>query len=109
LLKVGEERAVTYKWACVDVKDGMPRIFCHVCREFGWNHRRNPYGNEGSRNMQMSALVERNNSLLNREAYRLQSASKYKITAVKPVNIKGWPSQHAIITSRASNILVSLN
>jgi len=59
--------------------------------------------------MQMSALEERNNSLLNREASCLQSASKYKITAVKPVNIKGWPSRHAIITSCANNILVSLN
>ncbi|MCI11523.1 NADP-specific glutamate dehydrogenase-like, partial [Trifolium medium] len=68
-----EEWADTYKWAYVDVKDGTPRIFCSVCREFGRKHRRNPYGNEGSRNMQMSALEEHNNSLLHKEALRLQS------------------------------------
>jgi glutamate dehydrogenase (NADP+) len=93
-----EEWADTYKWAYVDVKDGTPRIFCSVCREFGRKHRRNPYGNEGSRNMQMSALEEHNNSLLHKEALRLQSASKDKIMADKPVYVKGWPSQHAILT-----------
>ncbi|CAL5195587.1 unnamed protein product [Lathyrus oleraceus] len=83
-----EEWADTYKWAYVDVKDGTPRIFCSVCREFGRKHRRNPYGNEGSRNMQMSALEEHNNSLLHKEALRLQSASKDKIMADKPVYVK---------------------
>lgn len=92
-----EEWADTYKWAYVDVKDGTPRIFCSVCREFGRKHRRNPYGNEGSRNMQMSALEEHNNSLLHKEALRLQSASKDKIMADKPVYVKGWPSPHATI------------
>jgi glutamate dehydrogenase (NADP+) len=44
--------------------------------------------------MQMSALEEHNNSLLHKEALRLQSASKDKIMADKPVYVKGWPSQH---------------
>ncbi|KAH0920748.1 hypothetical protein HID58_020766 [Brassica napus] len=76
-----EEWADTYKWAYVDMKDGTARIFCSVCREYGRKHRRNPYGNEGSRNMQMSALEEHNNSLLHKEALRLQTASKEKISA----------------------------
>lgn len=84
-----EEWADTYKWAYVDVKEGTARIFCSVCREYGRKHRRNPYGNEGSRNMQMSALEEHNNSLLHKEAIRLQMASKDKIVVDKPVYIKG--------------------
>lgn len=88
-----EEWADTYKWAYVDVKDGTPRIFCSVCRDYGRKHRRNPYGNEGSRNMQMSALEEHNNSLLHKEALRLQMASKDKLVADKPVYVKGgFPS-----------------
>lgn len=84
-----EEWADTYKWAYVDVKDGTARIFCSVCREYGRKHRRNPYGNEGSRNMQMSALEEHNNSLLHKEALRLQIASKDKIIVDKPIYVKG--------------------
>lgn len=84
-----EEWADTYKWAYVDVKEGTARIFCSVCREYGRKHRRNPYGNEGSRNMQMSALEEHNNSLLHKEALRLQMASKDKIIVDKPVYVKG--------------------
>lgn len=84
-----EEWADTYKWAYVDVKDGTPRIFCSVCREYGRKHRRNPYGNEGSRNMQMSALEEHNNSLLHKEALRLQQASKEKLIIDKPIFVKG--------------------
>lgn len=84
-----EEWADTYKWAYVDVKDGTARIFCSVCREYGRKHRRNPYGNEGSRNMQMSALEEHNNSLLHKEALRLQQASKEKIIVDKPIYVKG--------------------
>lgn len=84
-----EEWADTYKWAYVDVKDGTARIFCSVCREYGRKHRRNPYGNEGSRNMQMSALEEHNNSLLHKEAVRLQMASKDKIVVDKPIYVKG--------------------
>uniref|UniRef100_A0A2P2MTW8 Uncharacterized protein MANES_04G137500 n=1 Tax=Rhizophora mucronata TaxID=61149 RepID=A0A2P2MTW8_RHIMU len=83
-----EEWADTYKWAYVDVKEGTARIFCSVCREFGRKHRRNPYGNEGSRNMQMSALEEHNNSLLHKEALRLQMASKDKIIVSKPIYVK---------------------
>lgn len=84
-----EEWADTYKWAYVDVKEGTARIFCSVCREYGRKHRRNPYGNEGSRNMQMSALEEHNNSLLHKEALRLQMASKDKIIVDKPIYVKG--------------------
>lgn len=84
-----EEWADTYKWAYVDVKEGTARIFCSVCREYGRKHRRNPYGNEGSRNMQMSALEEHNNSLLHKEALRLQMASKDKIIVDKPLYVKG--------------------
>lgn len=84
-----EEWADTYKWAYVDVKDGTAKIFCSVCREYGRKHRRNPYGNEGSRNMQMSALEEHNNSLLHKEALRLQQASKEKIIVDKPIYVKG--------------------
>ncbi|RWW84642.1 hypothetical protein BHE74_00006745 [Ensete ventricosum] len=73
-----EEWADTYKWAYVDVHEGTTRIFCSICREYGRKHRRNPYGNEGSRNMQMSALEEHNNSLLHKEALRLQMTSKDK-------------------------------
>ncbi|KAI4355538.1 hypothetical protein L6164_004299 [Bauhinia variegata] len=83
-----EEWADTYKWAYVDVKDGTARIFCSVCREYGRKHRRNPYGNEGSRNMQMSALEEHNNSLLHKEALRLQMASKDKLLLEKPIYVK---------------------
>ncbi|KAB1218452.1 NADP-specific glutamate dehydrogenase [Morella rubra] len=83
-----EEWADTYKWAYVDVKEGTARIFCSVCREYGRKHRRNPYGNEGSRNMQMSALEEHNNSLLHKEALRLQMASKDKIIVDKPIYVK---------------------
>ncbi|KAB5574326.1 hypothetical protein DKX38_001520 [Salix brachista] len=83
-----EEWADTYKWAFVDVKEGTARIFCSVCREYGRKHRRNPYGNEGSRNMQMSALEEHNNSLLHKEALRLQMASKDKIVVDKTIYVK---------------------
>ncbi|KAH9608841.1 hypothetical protein KSS87_004219 [Heliosperma pusillum] len=88
-----EEWADTYKWAYVDVKDGSARIFCSVCREYGRKHRRNPYGNEGSRNMQMSALEEHNNSLLHKEAIRLQMASKDKIVVEKPLYVKALMSK----------------
>ncbi|EXB34856.1 NADP-specific glutamate dehydrogenase [Morus notabilis] len=90
-----EEWADTYKWAYVDVKEGTARIFCSVCREYGRKHRRNPYGNEGSRNMQMSALEEHNNSLLHKEALRLQMASKDKIIVDKPVYVKALMSKTA--------------
>lgn len=90
-----EEWADTYKWAYVDVKEGTARIFCSVCREYGRKHRRNPYGNEGSRNMQMSALEEHNNSLLHKEALRLQMASKDKIVAEKPIYVKALMSKTA--------------
>lgn len=92
-----EEWADTYKWAYVDVHDGTTRIFCSVCREYGRKHRRNPYGNEGSRNMQMSALEEHNNSLLHKEALRLQMASKDKsLHAVeRPVYVKALMSKTA--------------
>lgn len=82
-----DEWTDTYKWAYVDVHEGGTRIFCSVCREYGRKHRRNPYGNEGSRNMQMSALEEHNNSLLHKEALRLQMASKDKnlATVTRPV------------------------
>ncbi|KAJ6394695.1 hypothetical protein OIU77_023826 [Salix suchowensis] len=83
-----EEWADTYKWAFVDVKEGTARIFCSVCKEYGRKHRRNPYGNEGSRNMQMSALEEHNNSLLHKEALRLQMASKDKIVVDKTIYVK---------------------
>ncbi|KAG1346403.1 NADP-specific glutamate dehydrogenase [Cocos nucifera] len=85
-----EEWADTYKWAYVDSIDGTSRIFCSVCKEYGRKHRRNPYGNEGSRNMQMSALEEHNNSLLHKEALRLQMASKDKglPTIERPVYVK---------------------
>lgn len=90
-----EEWADTYKWAYVDVKDGLARIFCSVCREYGRKHRRNPYGNEGSRNMQMSALEEHNNSLLHKEALRLQMASKDKIIVDKPICVRALMSKTA--------------
>ncbi|KAF9614062.1 hypothetical protein IFM89_014862 [Coptis chinensis] len=92
-----EEWADTYKWAYVDVKEGTARIFCSVCREYGRKHRRNPYGNEGSRNMQMSALEEHNNSLLHKEALRLQLASKDKILTVvdKSLYVKALTSKSA--------------
>ncbi|KAI4329173.1 hypothetical protein L6164_021465 [Bauhinia variegata] len=92
-----EEWADTYKWAYVDVKDGTPRIFCSVCREYGRKHRRNPYGNEGSRNMQMSALEEHNNSLLHKEAVRLQMASKDKIIIDKPIYVKAGSIVEAVL------------
>jgi glutamate dehydrogenase (NADP+) len=88
-----EEWADTYKWAYVAVHDNTTRIFCSVCKEYGRKHRRNPYGNEGSRNMQMSALEEHNNSLLHKEALRLQLASKEKLQPPeieRPVYVKGW-------------------
>ncbi|CAM6050773.1 unnamed protein product [Sphagnum compactum] len=88
-----DEWAETYKWAYVAVHEGTPRIFCSVCKEYGRKHRRNPYGNEGSRNMQMSALEEHNNSLLHKEALRLQMASKDKglgLIDLRPVFIKGF-------------------
>ncbi|GMH14236.1 hypothetical protein Nepgr_016077 [Nepenthes gracilis] len=91
-----EEWADTYKWAYVDVKDGTARIFCSICREYGRKHRRNPYGNEGSRNMQMSALEEHNNSLLHKEALRLQMASKDKIIVNKPLYVKALMSKTAV-------------
>ncbi|WZZ47495.1 hypothetical protein YC2023_043754 [Brassica napus] len=90
-----EEWADTYKWAYVDMKEGTARIFCSVCREYGRKHRRNPYGNEGSRNMQMSALEEHNNSLLHKEALRLQTASKDKIVVDKPIYVKTLMSKSA--------------
>ncbi|CAH8255314.1 unnamed protein product [Arabidopsis lyrata] len=90
-----EEWADTYKWAYVDMKDGTARIFCSICREYGRKHRRNPYGNEGSRNMQMSALEEHNNSLLHKEALRLQTASKDKIVVDKPIYVKTLMSKSA--------------
>ncbi|KAJ6794685.1 NADP-specific glutamate dehydrogenase [Iris pallida] len=92
-----EEWVDTYKWAYVDVNEGTTRIFCSVCREYGRKHRRNPYGNEGSRNMQMSALEEHNNSLLHKEALRLQMASKDKSTPVveRPVYVKACMSKTA--------------
>ncbi|MFS7974434.1 putative glutamate dehydrogenase (NADP(+)) [Helianthus anomalus] len=88
-----EEWADTYKWAYVDMKEGTTRIFCSICREYGRKHRRNPYGNEGSRNMQMSALEEHNNSLLHKEALRLQLASKDKIITDKPIYVKALMSK----------------
>ncbi|XP_042461582.1 NADP-specific glutamate dehydrogenase-like isoform X1 [Zingiber officinale] len=98
-----EEWADTYKWAYVDMHEGTARIFCSVCREYGRKHRRNPYGNEGSRNMQMSALEEHNNSLLHKEALRLQMASKDKVLHVdKPVYVK------ALMSKSASSILESV-
>lgn len=86
-----DEWAETYKWAQFRVVDGTARIFCSVCSEYGRKHKRNPYGNEGSRNMQMSALEEHNNSLLHKEAIRLQLASKDKTMPVaeRPVYVKG--------------------
>ncbi|CAN8288266.1 unnamed protein product [Cochlearia groenlandica] len=90
-----EEWADTYKWAYVDMKDGTARIFCSICREYGRKHRRNPYGNEGSRNMQMSALEEHNNSLLHKEALRLQMASKDKTVVEKPIYVKTLMSKSA--------------
>ncbi|KZV58813.1 NADP-specific glutamate dehydrogenase-like [Dorcoceras hygrometricum] len=90
-----EEWADTYKWAYVDVKEGTARIFCSICREYGRKHRRNPYGNEGSRNMQMSALEEHNNSLLHKEALRLQQASVEKIIVDKPIYVKSLMSKTA--------------
>ncbi|CAA6660947.1 unnamed protein product [Spirodela intermedia] len=92
-----EEWADTYKWAYVDVNEGTTRIFCSVCKEYGRKHRRNPYGNEGSRNMQMSALEEHNNSLLHKEALRLQMASKDKspVIAERPVFVKALMSKTA--------------
>ncbi|EFJ30781.1 hypothetical protein SELMODRAFT_90033 [Selaginella moellendorffii] len=92
-----DEWADTYKWACVQMVEGSSRIFCSVCKEYGRKHRRNPYGNEGSRNMQMSALEEHNNSLLHKEALRLQLASKDRgITLLeRPIYIKALLSKSA--------------
>jgi glutamate dehydrogenase (NADP+) len=97
-----DEWAETYKWAYVAASEGgtTHRIFCSVCKEYGRKHRRNPYGNEGSRNMQMSALEEHNNSLLHKEALRLQMASKDKTLGLidRPSFIKGM-SKHRIDNS----------
>jgi glutamate dehydrogenase (NADP+) len=97
-----DEWAETYKWAYVAASEGgtAHRIFCSVCKEYGRKHRRNPYGNEGSRNMQMSALEEHNNSLLHKEALRLQMASKDKTLGLidRPSFIKGM-SKHRIDNS----------
>ncbi|XVF74444.1 hypothetical protein PTKIN_Ptkin13bG0110900 [Pterospermum kingtungense] len=90
-----EEWTDTYKWAYVDVKEGTTRIFCSVCKEYDRKHRRNPYGNEGSRNMQISALKEHNNSLLHKEALRFQMASKDKIVVDKPIYVKALMSKMA--------------
>uniref|UniRef100_A0A7N0RGK5 C17orf113 probable zinc finger domain-containing protein n=1 Tax=Kalanchoe fedtschenkoi TaxID=63787 RepID=A0A7N0RGK5_KALFE len=95
-----EEWADTYKWAYVDIKEGTARIFCSVCKEYGRKHRRNPYGNEGSRNMQMSALEEHNNSLLHKEALRLQMASKDKVIIDKPIAVK-----EALMSKTAGSIV----
>ncbi|URD93109.1 Glu/Leu/Phe/Val dehydrogenase, dimerization domain [Musa troglodytarum] len=72
--------------------------------EYGRKHRRNPYGNEGSRNMQMSALEEHNNSLLHKEALRLQMASKDKglLVIEKSVYVK------ALMSKSASSVLESV-
>ncbi|KAF3324591.1 NADP-specific glutamate dehydrogenase-like isoform X2 [Carex littledalei] len=96
-----EEWADTYKWAYVAEHDNTNRIFCSVCKEYGRKHRRNPYGNEGSRNMQMSALEEHNNSLLHKEAVRLQMASKEKAQPVveTPIYVK------ALLSKTAGSIL----
>ncbi|XP_048563189.1 NADP-specific glutamate dehydrogenase isoform X4 [Triticum urartu] len=99
-----DEWADTYKWAYVAVHDNTSRIFCTVCKEYGRKHRRNPYGNEGSKNMQMSALEEHNNSLLHKEALRLQSASKEKVQTPeieRPVYVKA-------LSKTAASILESL-
>ncbi|KAG6555642.1 hypothetical protein Mapa_002878 [Marchantia paleacea] len=92
-----DEWAETYKWAYVAVHENTPRIFCSICKEYGRKHRRNPYGNEGSRNMQMSALEEHNNSLLHKEALRLQMASKDKGLGLidRPLYIKALMSKSA--------------
>ncbi|KAF6171771.1 hypothetical protein GIB67_007292 [Kingdonia uniflora] len=92
-----EEWTDTYTWAYVDMKDSPTRIFCSICRQYGRKHRRNPYGNEGSRNMQMSALEEHNNSLLHKEALRLQMASKDKILTIvdQPIIVKALMSKTA--------------
>ncbi len=94
-----DEWAETYKWAYVAVHEGIHRIFCSVCKEYGRKHRRNPYGNEGSRNMQMSALEEHNNSLLHKEALRLQLASKDQGMGLidRPVYMKGEHDFHIIV------------
>ncbi|RWR73600.1 NADP-specific glutamate dehydrogenase-like protein isoform X1 [Cinnamomum micranthum f. kanehirae] len=93
-----EEWADTYKWAFVEHhSDGAARIFCSICKGYGRKHRRNPYGNEGSRNMQMSALEEHNNSLLHKEALRLQLASKDKTVPMveRPIYVKALMSKTA--------------
>ncbi|KAG9455572.1 hypothetical protein H6P81_000080 [Aristolochia fimbriata] len=92
-----DEWAETYKWAQFKIVDGTARIFCSVCSEYGRKHKRNPYGNEGSRNMQMSALEEHNNSLLHKEAIRLQLASKDKILTIaeRPIYVKALMSKTA--------------
>ncbi|XP_057871072.1 uncharacterized protein LOC131077564 isoform X3 [Cryptomeria japonica] len=103
-----DEWADTYKWAYVDVYEGTTRIFCSVCKEYGRKHRRNPYGNEGSRNMQMSALEEHNNSLLHKEALRLQAASKDKsISSLeRPIYVKG-NRDHLASSDRCEEFLCS--
>lgn len=99
-----DEWAETYKWAYVAVHENTPRIFCSICKEYGRKHRRNPYGNEGSRNMQMSALEEHNNSLLHKEALRLQMASKDKGLGLidRPLYIKGIALIHALAWNESS-------
>jgi glutamate dehydrogenase (NADP+) len=91
-------------WKVFAVHEGTPRIFCSVCKEYGRKRIRNPYGNEGSRNMQISALEEHNNSLLHKEALRLQMASKDKglgLIDLRPVFMKGatYTSPHIFHSS----------
>jgi glutamate dehydrogenase (NADP+) len=106
-----DEWAETYKWAYVAVLEGSHRIFCSVCKEYGRKHRRNPYGNEGSRNMQMSALEEHNNSLLHKEALRLQMASRDKGMGIieRPLYIKDvsrqWTNEGYFQHTVSSSIL----
>lgn len=93
-----EEWADTHKWAYVATIDGTMRVFCSICKEYGRKHRRNPYGNEGSKNMQMSALEEHNSSLLHKEALRLQMAdakNKNLVTVERPIYVKGLMSKTA--------------
>jgi len=106
-----DEWVETYKWPYVAVHEGTPRIFCSVCKEYGRKHRRNPLGNEGSRNMQISALEEHNNSLLHKEALRLQMASKDKglgLIDLRPVFIKGRQVVQYPISTEHGMVLSSL-
>jgi hypothetical protein len=47
----------------------------------------------------MSALEEHNNSLLHKEALRLQMASKDKIVVDKTIYVKGWLLIHDFLLS----------